>query len=86
MSRIASLSLVLLVSLGLSACGKRGQLEPPPGQTEAARTAKAEAKVKAKEAGTPIDTSTSDTTKLGSKKRVPITPPKRDLFIDGLLD
>lgn len=83
MSRIASLSLVLLLSLGLSACGKRGPLEPPPAQQEAARAAKQEAK--AQQGGEPA-AETSGQTKLGSKKRVPITAPKRDLFIDGILD
>ena len=94
MPRIVPLSLVLLISLGLSACGKRGPLEPPPGQTTAREAAKADAKAADAKAKAKADATTpgegegagAATTKLGSKKRVPITAPKRDLFIDRLLD
>ena len=66
MPRLARLTLVITVlALGLSACGKRGHLEPPPSETGAS----------AKGAQT----------KTGGTKRVPITPPKRDLAIDWIL-
>jgi predicted small lipoprotein YifL len=81
MSRIIPLSLVLVLGLGLSACGKRGPLEPPAGSQPA--------KVNAAEAdktGAAAGSTQPGQTKLGGKKRVPITPPKRDLFIDGILE
>lgn len=62
----------LLAGSVLAACGKRGQLDAPP---DAAPAPKAEAA--APGAGG----------QQGVKpKRTPITPPKRDLFIDRLLD
>lgn len=81
MSRLLPLSLVLVLGLGLSACGKRGPLEPPPGSQPA--------KVKAAEpdkADPAANGAQPSHNKLGGKKRVPITPPKRDLFIDGILE
>ncbi|MCZ8260188.1 MAG: hypothetical protein O9333_08660 [Beijerinckiaceae bacterium] len=80
MSRLVRLVLVsTLLAGGLAACGKRGPLEPPPG-TEAARP-------KQDQAG---QTTTGDRapgeTRIGGTKRVPITPPKRELLIDRLLD
>lgn len=79
MSRTLRLSLVLmLMAGGLAACGKRGQLEPPPSQKQAAEESAApSAKTGDNKAGE---------TKLGGKKRIPITPPKRELFIDRILD
>ena len=76
MSSTLRLSLVLmLLAGGLAACGKRGQLEPPPSQKQAAAENAPEAKTG----------ETAAPTKLG-KKRVPITAPKRDLLIDAILD
>lgn len=76
MSSTLRLSLVLmLIAGGLAACGKRGQLEPPPSQKQAAAENAPDAK--AGDAATP--------TKLG-KKRIPITAPKRDLIIDAILE
>ena len=76
MSSTLRLSLVLmLLAGGLAACGKRGQLEPPPSQQQASTQGGPDAK-----AG-----ETAAPTKLG-KKRVPITAPKRDLLIDAILD
>lgn len=86
MPRLLPLSLAFALCLGVAACGKRGPLEPPPGQTQAREAAKAEAKAKeAAESGLPGETQPA-ATKLGTKKRVPITPPKRDLIIDGILE
>lgn len=80
MSRTLRLSLVLmLMAGGLAACGKRGQLEPPPSQKQAAEEAARTGDNKAGEAS-------AGQTRLGGKKRIPITPPKRDLFIDPILD
>lgn len=63
--------LTLALAGGLAACGKRGQLEAPPGSSVAP---------KAEAAG-------GTDAKSGIKpKRTPIVPPKRDLFIDRLLD
>lgn len=91
MSRIIPLSLVLVLGLGLSACGKRGPLEPPPATQPATAAERAEAKAAAKareeqDGATASGASDPARTKLGGKKRVPITPPKRDLFIDGILE
>lgn len=76
MFRSLRFSLVLVVAAGaLAACGKRGQLDPPPSQT--------------READAKSGAATSDQpgqTRIGARKRVPITPPKRDLLIDGILD
>jgi predicted small lipoprotein YifL len=75
MSRTLRLSLVLmLMAGGLAACGKRGQLEPPPSQKQGSEEATKTGDNKAGE------------TKLGGKKRIPITPPKRELLIDRILD
>ncbi|MCA0406929.1 MAG: lipoprotein [Proteobacteria bacterium] len=91
MSRIVPLSLVLVLGLGLSACGKRGPLEPPPAAHPSSAAERAEAKAAAKakeeqEGTTASGTTDPARTKLGGKKRVPITAPKRDLFIDGILE
>jgi predicted small lipoprotein YifL len=97
MPRLVPLSLVLLLGLGLSACGKRGALEPPPEQTQAREAAKSQAReatrAKAQANMTPDEKAAFDATnteasqtRTGGRKRVPITAPKRDLFIDGLLD
>ena len=86
MSRLVPLSLALFLSLGLAACGKRGPLEPPPGSAPVSAAEKADAK-KAEKAEAKAGEGTQPATiKLGAKKRVPITPPKRDLLIDRLLD
>ena len=76
MLRTVRLSLVLmLIAGGLAACGKRGQLEPPGSQKQAA------------EDGTPAPANdTANQTKLGGKKRIPIVAPKRDLPIDFILE
>lgn len=65
----------LLAGSVLTACGKRGQLDAPPDAAPAPKAAPAEGAAPA--AGG----------QQGVKpKRTPITPPKRDLFIDRLLD
>jgi predicted small lipoprotein YifL len=63
---------VLLCTGLLSACGKRGALDPPPGSEQA------------KQAETGQNSGSISPT--GGGKRVPILPPKRDLPIDVLLD
>lgn len=69
--RLAAVGLVL----GLAACGKRGPLEPPPGSADAAKSQKAQ---DGQQQGIPGI--------KGAKKRPPpITPPKRDFFLDFLL-
>jgi predicted small lipoprotein YifL len=74
MPRLIRLSLIaLLAAGGLAACGKRGQLDPPPA---------AEPQQKAEPQSGAGEGSTSRT----GRKRIPITAPKRELFIDGLLD
>lgn len=74
MLRTLRLSLVLmLMAGGLAACGKRGQLEPPGGQKQGVEDA------------TPAS-DTAGQTKIGGKKRIPITAPKRDLPIDFILE
>lgn len=91
MSRTLRLSLVLmLMAGGLAACGKRGQLEPPPSQKQAAEESE-RAAVPAKTGDNKTGNSkagetNAGQTKLGGKKRIPITPPKRELFIDRILD
>lgn len=86
MSRMLRLSLVLLLTAGgLAACGKRGPLEPPGGREAAKQQQQAEAKTADQKAG---DGKAGDNAapKAGGKKRIPITPPKRDLPIDILLE
>ncbi|KAF0227090.1 MAG: hypothetical protein FD175_2852 [Beijerinckiaceae bacterium] len=86
MPRIVRLSLVLfLMAGGLSACGKRGQLDPPPSQKQAVEDAEAAAPAP-KAAGAKATEASGGQTKLGARKRIPITPPKRELLIDRLLD
>lgn len=68
-----------LLAGGLAACGKRGPLEPPPG-SEAARPKQEQTAAGAEDGRAPGET------RLGGTKRTPITPPKRDLFIDRILD
>jgi predicted small lipoprotein YifL len=80
MSRLVRLALVsTLLAGGLAACGKRGQLEPPPG-TESARP-----KQEQPASATGGDRRPGET-RIGGSKRVPITPPQRELLIDRLLD
>lgn len=86
MSRTLRLSLVLmLMAAGLAACGKRGQLEPPPSQKQAAEESERTA-APAKAGDSKAGETNAGQTKLGGKKRIPITPPKRELFIDRILD
>jgi predicted small lipoprotein YifL len=59
----------LLAGSVLAACGKRGDLDPPPSATPAPKA----------EGAAPGQPGTKP-------KRAPITVPKRDLFIDRLLD
>lgn len=69
MPSLVRLTFVALLAAGLlTACGKRGHLDPPPGMEKA----KAEDGEQKKEGAKP--------------KRVPIVAPKRDLFIDGILE
>ncbi|MCA0422294.1 MAG: lipoprotein [Proteobacteria bacterium] len=68
--RLAAVGLVL----GLAACGKRGPLEPPPGSADAAKSQKSQ------------DDQQGIPGLKGAKKRPPpVTPPKRDFFLDFLL-
>lgn len=81
MPRFARFLLVsTLLVTGLTACGKRGPLEPPPG-SEAARP-----KQEQTAATGAADERRPGETRLGGSKRTPITPPKRELLIDRLLD
>jgi predicted small lipoprotein YifL len=59
---------VLLI--GVSACGRRGNLEPPPSPSTP-QTGASEA---------------ADPTKVTPRRPPAITAPKRELFIDPLLD
>lgn len=69
--RMKFLVVALAAGTLLAACGKRGQLEPPPGSAAA-----------------PAESAGSETNARDGlrPKRTPILPPKRDLFIDRLLD
>jgi predicted small lipoprotein YifL len=73
MPRLIRLSLVLGLALGLAACGKRGQLDAPPSQSQASQAQQgvigADGQVRTQR-----------------PKRTPIVAPKRELFIDALLD
>lgn len=71
-SPLPRLALVAILAGGLlTACGKRGQLEPPPGSTPAQ----------------PQQTTGTGSSAEGLKsKRTPITAPKRALPIDFILD
>jgi predicted small lipoprotein YifL len=72
MPSLIRLSLVVGLAFGLAACGKRGQLDAPPSQTQAQQNEGA--------------IGADGQARTQRSKRTPITPPKRDLFIDGLLD
>jgi predicted small lipoprotein YifL len=61
----------LLAGTMLSACGKRGALDAPPGLEPAPQ---------------PTAAPGAPGAAASRPKRTPITPPKRDLFIDRLLD
>lgn len=67
------LMLIGLAGLGLSACGRRGALEPPPG-------AQAAAPAVAEPGGIPVAGPLK-----GRKKRTPITPPKAPFILDPIL-
>lgn len=86
MSRTLRLSFVLLfIAGGLAACGKRGHLDPPPSQKQASgESASSAPGAKTDEAKG--DQAGSGETRLGGRKRSPITAPKRDLIFDRLLD
>ncbi|MCA3594206.1 MAG: lipoprotein [Methylobacterium sp.] len=70
-SRMKILVVALAAGTLLTACGRRGPLEPPPGTASA-----------------PAESTNPDGTARDGlrNKRTPILPPKRDLFIDRLLD
>lgn len=76
MLRLLRLTFVSLLAVGLlTACGKRGHLDPPPSSQQAAS------------GGQNVDgTAQPGQARFGGSKRTPITPPKRDLIIDGILD
>ena len=63
--------LALMASSLLTACGKRGHLDPPPGAEKQNAAPMSEDDQK-NEAGKP--------------KRTPIVAPKRDLLIDRILE
>ncbi len=69
-SRMKILVVALAAGTLLSACGKRGPLEPPPGTTAAPAETNADGTARGEL----------------RPKRTPILPPKRDLAIDRLLD
>ena len=69
-SRIRILSIIAVAALMLSACGKRGHLEPPAGQS----VEKPPVEERAGSAGSL------------KAKRQPIAVPKRDLPIDWILE
>jgi predicted small lipoprotein YifL len=80
MTSLLRLTFVSFLAIGtLTACGKRGHLEPPPGSQQAASGEQ-------KAAGAAQPGQNTGQTRLGGSKRTPITPPKRDLIIDGILD
>ena len=68
------LMLLGLVALGMSACGRRGALEPPVDASVAAT---------AEPVATPGITVAGPL--KGRKKRVPITPPNTPFFLDPIL-
>jgi len=70
-SRMKILVVALAAGMLLTACGRRGPLEPPPGPAPTAAE------------GTNPDATARDGLR---NKRTPILPPKRDLVIDRLLD
>jgi predicted small lipoprotein YifL len=80
---LRALRLVLLggvVVLALSACGRKGPLEPPPG---AANVADNPLEEKEETFGPkPLVPSISP---VGSKKGKPITAPKQPFFLDSIL-
>ncbi|MHB2169456.1 LPS translocon maturation chaperone LptM [Alsobacter sp. R-9] len=73
----------LLLGAALSACGRKGPLEPPPG---AAGEAKPDPLSQQNESATPgVKTLVPTVTPVGSRRGKPITPPKDDFILDPIL-
>lgn len=73
------LSGAIVLALALGGCGRRGQLEPPPGSVEAQQEA-------AEERGETLSNVTIPTVGKGaSRKTPPIRAPKEPFILDPLL-
>ena len=82
----SSLALIaaLLLALGVAACGRKGGLDPPPAAASAKPAAEAEAPPQRS-----ISSGLAPTGARGSSSGRALPPPpspKRDLFIDFLLN
>lgn len=73
--RMLRLGATLALGVALAACGKRGPLEPPPGSSDALKAQK------------PQDDGQQGIPgiKGGKKRPPPVSPPKKDFFLDFLL-
>ena len=80
LSRLPAARLVLagIVFLSLSACGRRGALEPPP-DPSAPKTEQAE------QPAEPIVPSVVGTPNRGARPRTPFEKPKRPFILDPIL-
>ncbi len=79
--RVAVVAAVLC--LGLSACGRKGPLEPPPG---AAETAKPDRLSEKAESSTPgVRTLAPRISPVGSRRGKPITAPDEPFILDSIL-
>jgi predicted small lipoprotein YifL len=74
---------IIVAAAGLSGCGRRGPLEPPPG-SESARIAAEAAKQRQQEQA---DSATPSVAPGATRRRPPPIQPPRDGFVlDKLLD
>ncbi len=83
-SSVARLAVVATaLAVGLSACGRRGPLEPPPGAADVAKPDKLSQEAESETPG--VKTLTPSITPAGSRKSKPITAPDRPFILDKIL-
>ena len=83
LSTVRVLAVSALIALSLSACGRKGPLEPPPGAVDA----KADKLSEQNESANPtVKTLVPSIAPVGSgRKGKPITAPKDDFILDPIL-
>ncbi|MDB5650435.1 MAG: hypothetical protein JWL62_1955 [Hyphomicrobiales bacterium] len=75
---VRALGVLVLFSLSLAGCGRRGDLEAPPGSTPAPAKAAAE-----QQSG--VDTRIDATDPMAPRTRGNVVPPRKPFILDSIL-